>query len=32
VPTSYLILEDIKSGLSRYWNWQMGRKPEPNTA
>ena len=29
VPTSYLILEDIKSGLSRYWNWQMGRKPEP---
>ncbi len=29
VPTSYLILEDLKSGLSRYWNWQMGRKPAP---
>jgi multidrug efflux pump subunit AcrB len=29
VPISYLILEDLKSGLSRYWNWQMGRKPEP---
>ena len=27
VPISYLILEDLKSGLSRYWNWQMGRKP-----
>jgi multidrug efflux pump subunit AcrB len=29
VPISYLILEDLKSGLSRYWNWQMGRKPLP---
>ncbi len=27
VPICYLILEDIKGGLSRYWNWQMGRKP-----
>jgi multidrug efflux pump subunit AcrB len=32
VPISYLILEDLKSGLSRYWNWQMGRKPEPKAA
>jgi len=32
VPTCYLILEDIKSGLSRYWNWQIGRKPEPTAA
>ena len=28
VPISYLILEDIKSGLSRYWNWQLGRAAE----
>ncbi|MCH2378422.1 MAG: efflux RND transporter permease subunit [Pedosphaera sp.] len=32
VPICYLILEDTKSGLSRYWNWQMGRKPEPTAA
>jgi multidrug efflux pump subunit AcrB len=31
VPISYLILEDLKSGLSRYWNWQMGRKPLPTS-
>ena len=29
VPICYLILEDLKSGLRRYWNWQTGRKPEP---
>ncbi len=29
VPICYLILEDLKGGLSRYWNWQTGRKPEP---
>ena len=29
VPICYLILEDLKRGISRYWNWQMGRKPEP---
>ena len=32
VPICYLILEDIKSGLSRYWNWQTGRKPQPVAA
>ena len=31
VPISYLILEDVKSALSRYWHWQLGRKPEPTT-
>ena len=25
VPISYLILEDVKSTLSRYWHWQLGR-------
>ena len=25
VPISYLILEDVKSALSRYWHWQLGR-------
>ena len=29
VPICYLILEDLKGGLRRYWNWQTGRKPEP---
>jgi len=32
VPICYLILEDLKSGLSRYWNWQIGRKPQPMSA
>jgi ABC-type sulfate transport system permease component len=29
VPISYLILEDVKSTLSRYWHWQLGRPVEP---
>ena len=28
VPISYLILEDVKSTLSRYWHWQLGRPVE----
>jgi len=28
VPISYLILEDVKSALSRYWHWQLGRPAE----
>ena len=28
VPISYLILEDVKSTLSRYWHWQLGRPLE----
>jgi multidrug efflux pump subunit AcrB len=32
VPICYLILEDTKSACRRYWDWQMGRKPEPTTA
>jgi len=32
IPICYLILEDIKSLASRYWNWQMGRKPDPGKA
>ena len=32
VPICYLILEDIRSGLNHYWNWQTGRKPGPVTA
>ena len=23
VPISYLILEDVKSTLNRYWHWQL---------
>lgn len=28
VPISYLILEDVKSTLNRYWHWQLGRPVE----
>jgi ABC-type sulfate transport system permease component len=28
VPISYLILEDVKSNLRRYWHWQLGRPVE----
>ena len=28
VPISYLILEDVKSTLNRYWHWQVGRPLE----
>ena len=32
VPICYLILEDIKGGISRYWNMHNRRKSEPVTA
>ena len=32
VPICYLILEDIREGLYRYWQWQTGTKPVPAEA
>jgi multidrug efflux pump subunit AcrB len=29
VPINYLILEDLKAGLRRYWHWQIGRPLPP---
>ena len=32
VPVNYLILEDIRSGLRRYWRWQTTwNEPQPST-
>ncbi len=27
VPINYLLLEDIRGVLRRYWTWQCGREP-----
>ena len=29
VPINYLLLEDLKSALRRYWYWQIGRELPP---
>jgi multidrug efflux pump subunit AcrB len=29
VPINYLLLEDLKAALRRYWAWQTGREPRP---